>query len=102
MQKHILGVTHPDTLMSTNNVAEISRAQGKTAEAAELENEMRFHSDHPGTVSTSAGLASIYWEQGEWDETAKLVKQLLEARKVILGEANRETLQAKSASSENC
>ena len=40
---------------------------------------------HPDTLTSMAGLASIYWNQGRWEEAEGLDVRVIEIRKRILG-----------------
>ena len=40
--------------------------------------------EHPSTLSSMVNLASTYWNQGRWDEAAKLEVQVMDRRKRVL------------------
>ncbi len=48
--------------------------------------------EHPDTVSSTANLASTYWNQGRWKEAEELQVQVMETRKRVLGEEHPYTL----------
>jgi tetratricopeptide (TPR) repeat protein len=82
----ILGPEHPGTLSSMNNLAVTYRAQGKTAEAAELHEEVLqkrrriLGDDHPDTLTTMDNLAATYQAQGKTAEAAELHEEVLQKR----------------------
>ena len=78
------------------NLALTYRQQGKTAEAAALQEQVLEKSqrilggDHPDTLTAMGNLALTYWQQGKTAETAALEEQVLEKtrRSRITGNAN--------------
>ena len=66
IDRRMLGVEHPDTLTSMNNLASTYWAQGRTAEAAALQEEALekrrriLGVEHPNTLASMNNLASTY------------------------------------------
>src|SRR5205814_1551251 len=69
--KEILGVDHPSTLSTMNNLVLTYRQQGRTKDACELHEEVLekckeiLGVDHPSTLSTMNNLALTYRQQGQ-------------------------------------
>jgi hypothetical protein len=80
----ILGVEHPDTLAAMGNLASTYRAQGRTGEAAALQEEVLekcrriLGAEHPHTLTSMDNLASTCWAQGRTGEAAALQEEVLE------------------------
>ena len=74
----VLGLEHPDTLISINNLASTYRDQGRWKEAEELEVQVMetrkrvLREEHPDTLTSMANLASTFWNQGRWKEAEEL------------------------------
>ena len=74
MYKTSLGATHPDTLVSMNNLASLFGNQGKYEEAEALYVscfEMRktvLGAIHPDTLVTMSNLAGLYESQGMYED----------------------------------
>ena len=84
----ILGAEHPDMLTSMGNLASCYRAQGRTAEAAALEEEVLekrrriLGAEHPDTLTSMGNLASYYWAQGRTAEAAVLEEEVDKQRQL--------------------
>jgi Flp pilus assembly protein TadD len=74
----LLGEEHPDTLTSMGNLAITYWAQGRTAEAAALQEEVLekqkrlLGEEHPDTLKSMGNLAITYRAQGRTTEAATL------------------------------
>ncbi|KAL7755426.1 hypothetical protein ACKLNR_014524 [Fusarium oxysporum f. sp. zingiberi] len=94
----ILGLDHPLTLNSINNLASTYRKQGRWEEAEKLFVEVMEMSkaklgvDHPSTLTSMANLASTYRKQGRWKEAEKLEVEVMQTRKAKLGVDHPDTL----------
>ena len=79
-----------------NNLAVTYRAQGRTGEAARLQEEVLekrrriLGDDHPDTLTTMNNLASTYRDQGRTGEAARLQEEVLEKRRRITGNKNED------------
>ncbi len=56
------------------------------------QNEKILGPDHPNTLASMGNLASIYQNQGRWEEAEELEVQVIERRKRVLGVENPDTL----------
>ncbi|KAH8675241.1 hypothetical protein BX600DRAFT_431834 [Xylariales sp. PMI_506] len=90
-RKTKLGVDHPDTLTSMDNLALTYRKQGRFEEAEQLNVQVletrktKFGVDHPDTLTSMNNLASTYRKQGRFEEAEQLNVQVLETSKTKLG-----------------
>jgi tetratricopeptide (TPR) repeat protein len=97
-RKATLGMEHPDTLNSMNNLASTYRDQGRWKEAEELEVQVIetrkrvFGAEHPDTLTSMANLASTYQDQGRWKEAEELEVQVIETSSRVLGAEHPDTL----------
>ncbi len=86
-----LGIDHPDTAASLNNLALLYRAQGKYAEAEPLFKralairEQQLGIDHPDTAASLNNLALLYQAQGKYAEAEPLFKRALAIYEQQLG-----------------
>jgi CHAT domain-containing protein len=86
-----LGVTHPDTAMSLNNLALLYRVQGKYGEAELLHaralkiREEKLGTEHPDTAMSLNNLAKVYQEQQKYQEAEKLYLRGLNIYEHLLG-----------------
>ncbi|KAJ4345915.1 uncharacterized protein N0V89_012051 [Didymosphaeria variabile] len=83
-QKKELGVQHPDTLTSLNNLAVVLQDQEKYDEAEELHrkalkgSEEELGMQHPDTLQSVKNLILVLQYQGKDVEVEKLKRRLLE------------------------
>ena len=102
IQIAISGINDPSTLTSMSNLALTYSDQGRTAEAAELQEQVLekrkriLGADHPSTLTSMSNLALTYSDQGRTAEAAELQEQVLEKRKRILGADHPSTLTSMS------
>jgi tetratricopeptide (TPR) repeat protein len=93
-----LGVRHPDTLKSVNNLALVLCEQGKYKEAEKLHrralegSEKELGVRHPNTLKSVNNLASVLCEQGRYKEAEKLHQRALEGSEKELGVRHPDTL----------
>jgi tetratricopeptide (TPR) repeat protein len=93
-----LGLDHPDTLGSVNNLANALTAQGRHSEAEELHRralkgrEARLGLDHPDTLNSVNNLADALYEQGRHSEAEELHRRALKGREARLGLDHPNTL----------
>ena len=98
MRKKLLGVEHPDTLISMGDLATTYSGQGKWKEAEQIEVQvlgMRkklLGVEHPHTLTSMGNLALIYSYQGKWNEAEQIEVQVLGMRKKLLGVEHPHTL----------
>ncbi|KAI9776224.1 MAG: hypothetical protein M1816_005406, partial [Peltula sp. TS41687] len=96
--KRVLGVEHPDTLISMGNLALTYSKQGRWKEAEELEMQVMetrkkvLGVEHPDTLTSMNNLASSYSNQGRWKEAEELEMQVVEMRKKVQGVEHPDTL----------
>jgi tetratricopeptide (TPR) repeat protein len=82
-----LGIDHPDTLVSRNNLAFAHTISGRWAEAVPLyeDNLRRYESklgpDHPGTLNARNNLANAYEALGRWAAAEPLRRDNLARRR---------------------
>ncbi len=98
--KKTLGIDHPDTLISMNNLASTFRNQGRWEAAEELQLQVveirkkKLGIDHPDTLKSMNNLASTFRAQGRWEAAEELHLQVLEIRKKKLGIDHPDTLKS--------
>ena len=98
IRSKLLGLEHPDTLTTMDNLASTYRNQGRWAEAESLfvqvmETSSRvLGSEHPDTLTSMGNLASTYRNQGRWAEAESLFVQVMETRSRVLGLEHPDTL----------
>jgi hypothetical protein len=98
LRKPLLGVEHPDTLASMNNLAGAYHAQGKYAAAAALYiqtleiSKRVLGAEHPDTLASMGNLAGAYLAQGKYAAAAALYIQTLEISKRVLGAEHPDAL----------
>ncbi|KAK0613579.1 hypothetical protein B0T14DRAFT_437191 [Immersiella caudata] len=96
--KKVLGLEHPDTITSMNNLASTYWGQGRLAEAEGLQvqaMEMRkkvLGPEHPDTITSMNNLALTYRGQGRLAEAEGLEVQAMEMRKKVLGPEHPDTI----------
>ena len=97
-RENILGLEHPDTLTSMNNLAMVLRYQGKygTAEeklrrALELRKKV-LGPKHPDTLTGMSNLALVLRSQGKYEEAEEMDRRTLELREKVLGREHPDTL----------
>jgi tetratricopeptide (TPR) repeat protein len=97
-RKRVLGMEHPDTLLSIGNLASTYWNQGRWKEAEELDLQVMetrkrvLGTEHPDTLASIGNLASTYRNQGRWKEAEELELQVIEMRKRVLGTEHPHTL----------
>ncbi|KAF2725921.1 hypothetical protein K431DRAFT_214502 [Polychaeton citri CBS 116435] len=97
-----LGVEHPDTLSSMNNLASTYRNQGRWKEAEQLDAKVVetrsavLGAEHPDTLTSMNNLASTYYDQNRWTESEELQLQVVDGCKKSLGPQHPYTLSAVS------
>ncbi|KAE8372665.1 violaceus kinesin [Aspergillus bertholletiae] len=98
LRKQVLGLEHPYTLTTMNNLASIYSNQGRWKEAEELWvqvlqlDKQVLGPEHPDTLTSMANLASTYWGQGQWKEAEELEMRVLQLRKQVRGREHSDTL----------
>jgi serine/threonine protein kinase len=94
------GPDHPDTVASTNNLANSCAALGRYAEAQRLYREVltvqkaRIAPDHPDTLRCMTGLANSYHGLGRHADALEIRRQTLALRKARLGPNHPDTLRS--------
>ena len=102
IRQKVLGLEHPNTLTSMNNLASTFWNQGQWKEAKELEIQVMeirkrvLGVEHPNTLTSMNIIASIFWNQGQWKEAKELGIQVMEIRKRVLGVEHPDTLTSMS------
>jgi tetratricopeptide (TPR) repeat protein len=98
LRNRVLGVEHPDTLTSVNNLASLYTSQGRYGEAEPLlvgaleASERVLVVEHPDTLTSMNNLALLYASQGQYGKAEPLYERALEARKRVLGVEHPDTL----------
>jgi len=97
IRETVLGIWHPDTATSINNLAETLYYQGRYSEAQVLfeqsltVRESILGSDHSDTTMSLHNLAVGLNQQGRYSEAQALYERVLAVREVILGLAHPDT-----------
>jgi serine/threonine protein kinase/lipopolysaccharide biosynthesis regulator YciM len=97
-----LGIDHPDTLKSKNNLAVLYWDQGKYDLAEQHFKEVldalttQRGADHPDTLTSKNNLAALYQAQGRYERAEPLVKEVLDASTRTLGADHPDTLKSKN------
>ena len=92
-----LGIRHPDTASSLNNLAGLYESQGRYGEAEPLYiqaleiSKTELGDRHPSTASSLNNLAGLYASQGRYGEAEPLYIQALEISKTELGDRHPST-----------
>jgi tetratricopeptide (TPR) repeat protein/transcriptional regulator with XRE-family HTH domain len=98
----VLGASHPDTLMSRNDLAHGYQAAGRLAEAVTLfeavltDGEPVLGVSHPDMLTTRNNLAQAYGEAGRPAEAVPLLEAVVAEREVTLGPSHPDTLQSRN------
>ncbi|KAH8833277.1 hypothetical protein DL96DRAFT_718752 [Flagelloscypha sp. PMI_526] len=100
--KDCLGLEHPDTLVSMNNLALTYSGLGRHPEALDLQEQgLRLRKqisgpEHPATLTIMDNLSQTYSELGRHTEALELSEQVFKLRKRILGPEHPDTLRSMS------
>ncbi|KAL9630491.1 MAG: hypothetical protein Q9164_006387 [Protoblastenia rupestris] len=90
LEKDLLGVDHPDTLIAMARLATVYFIQRRSDEAGKLlievleTNKRLLKANHSGTLSVKSQLAEVYFAQERWEEVEKLQVKAIEISKVLL------------------
>jgi tetratricopeptide (TPR) repeat protein len=101
-QEQALGLDHPDTLESRNNLATAYQDAGRAAEAITLHEQTLAARErvrgllHPETLTSRSNLAVDYAEMGRTAEAITLHEQTLADQERVLGPDHPETLKSRS------
>ncbi|WP_308798348.1 FxSxx-COOH system tetratricopeptide repeat protein [Streptomyces sp. UH6] len=93
-----LGLDHPDTLLSRNNLADTLRELGHYSEAVDLfrevlaDQERVLGPDHPDTLSIRNNLATAISDLGGRQEAVALFREVLADQERVLGSDHPDTL----------
>jgi tetratricopeptide (TPR) repeat protein len=91
VREEVLGLEHPATVISLNNLADLLQAQGDLAAAQALyerafrANEKLLGSDHPNTATSLNNLAGVLWAKNEVAVALPLSERALAIRENALG-----------------
>lgn len=91
IKERVLGLEHPDTATSYNNLAGLYDSQGKYEESEQLYKkaldiyERALGLEHPDTALSYNNLASLYYTQGRYKEAELLFKKALDISERALG-----------------
>ena len=89
--KKVLGLEHPATLISMNNLALAFSDQGRWKEAEELgvqvmETRKRVLGlDHPNTLTSMNNLASNFWKQDQRNQAIQLMTEVVQLSREVIG-----------------
>lgn len=101
-QRKLLGETHPETLISIHDLANLYWYQSRMKDAESLYLELVktriqiLGQENPVTLKTNYDLASLYLIQQRFDECEKLALKTLESQLHVLGEDHPDTLASKA------
>ncbi|KIM96916.1 hypothetical protein OIDMADRAFT_131494 [Oidiodendron maius Zn] len=94
----ILGVEHPSTLASVDNLGSVLSRQGKYEEAEAMhQRALKGHEkvlgpEHPYTLASIDNLGSVLSRQGKYKEAEAMHQQVLKGYKKVLGPEHPDTL----------
>ncbi len=94
----MLGIDHPDTLNTVNNLAALLGQQGNYAQAEPLYRrslggrERVLGKDHPKTLNSVNNLATMLSDKGDYSQAEPLFRRALEGRGRVLGSEHPDTL----------
>jgi tetratricopeptide (TPR) repeat protein len=97
-----LGPSHPDTLLSQNQLAVLHYRRGKYDQAKTLYQEAidgfasQLGADHPHTLTTKNNLAMLCKAQAKYGQAERLYQEVLAARTAQLGADHPHTLTSKN------
>jgi tetratricopeptide (TPR) repeat protein len=97
-RERVLGLEHPDTLTSVNNLALLLDSTGAYGEAEPLlrraleSSERVLGPDHPDTLTSVNNLALLLHSKGDYGETEPLYRRALESRERVQGPEHPDTL----------
>ncbi|QDO40674.1 tetratricopeptide repeat protein [Streptomyces sp. RLB3-17] len=101
-QEQVLGDTHPDTLISRNNLAYAYQAAGDLARSIPLLEATLTHSEqvlgdtHPDTLTNRNNLASVYYAAGDLGRAIPLYEGTLAQSEQVLGDTHPDTLRSRN------
>jgi CHAT domain-containing protein/tetratricopeptide (TPR) repeat protein len=96
-RKSVMGLEHPDTLLSLNNLAFLYTEKGDYSAAEPLlidslaARRKLLGLDDPLTITSIGNLASNYWFQGRYLEAEKGFRDALERSRRVLGNEHSDT-----------
>jgi tetratricopeptide (TPR) repeat protein len=94
----MLGLEHPHTLASMNNLAQVLDSQGKYEEAEAMNRQTLARSEkvlgpeHPHTLTSMNNLAQVLNSQGKYEEAEAMNRQTLARSEKVLGHEHLDTL----------
>ena len=97
-REEMLGVQHPSTLVSVNNLGLVLESQGKYEEAEAMHRralnarEKVLGPEHPGTLVSVNNLGLVLKRQGKYKEAEEMHRRDLEGSEKVLGLEHPETL----------
>jgi serine/threonine protein kinase len=100
LRRRVLGPEHPDTLVTTSNVAALYDLEGKYAQAEALHSqilEMRrrvLGPEHPDTLKSMMNLALAYFDEGKYPQAEALQSQTLAIKRRVLGPEHPDTVKS--------
>ncbi|MFG2447533.1 tetratricopeptide repeat protein [Nocardia fluminea] len=101
-RERVLGVDHPDTLSSRNNLAGAYGSAGRVGEAIPMyeqtltDRERVLGVDHPDTLTSRNNLAGAYGSAGRVGEAIPMYEQTLTDRERVLGVDHPNTLTSRN------
>jgi tetratricopeptide (TPR) repeat protein len=97
-REKVLGVEHPDTLISVSNLALVLQYQGKYEAAEEMNRralegrEKVLGVEHPDTLTSVDNLALVLQHQGKYEAAEEMNRRALEGYEKVLGVEHPDTL----------
>jgi tetratricopeptide (TPR) repeat protein len=101
-EQRVLGVEHPDTLLSSSNLALALLGLGEYHRAAALDRQVLevrervLGAEHPATLASAGNLALALQGLGEYQRAVALHQQTVEVRERVLGTEHPATLENRS------
>ena len=92
LRERTLGIKHPDTLASMNNLGVTLRLEGKYQNSEQIHRrtlvlrESTLGTEHPDTLTSMDNLASVLDDQDKFQDAEQIHRQTLKLRKNVLHE----------------
>ncbi|MCL1937955.1 MAG: tetratricopeptide repeat protein [Candidatus Azobacteroides sp.] len=97
ISEKVLGIEHPDTATTYNNIAEVYYAQGDYDQALEYHTkalnirEKVLGKEHPDTATTYNNIAEVYYAQGDYDQALEYYTKALTIQEKVGGKEHPNT-----------
>jgi len=98
LRRSVLGESHPDTLTSMSNLAELHRIRGSLSQAETLFSKILetrralLGRVHPDTLDSMDNMAATYIDEGKYAQAGLVLAEAVDGRRRLLGEEHASTL----------